>query len=150
MAQLRFFDPPAPPYFNVGTKRMTVKIRSMNNLTPFQSQGVTTRLIFSLFYDWWPDWPEEKMPIPGHGLTGPTGSYTPENNLSNWFSMPIYVGLATKIVQNGHKKRYFSKYRIFPRSKMGVAVWPWCRKFENLLRPEIDSTWSKVPKSTPN
>ena len=50
-AQLRFFDPPAPPYVNVGTKRMTVKIRSMNNLTPFQSQGVTTRLIFSLFYD---------------------------------------------------------------------------------------------------
>ena len=25
-AQLRFFDPPAPPYFNVGTKRMTVQI----------------------------------------------------------------------------------------------------------------------------
>ena len=40
-----------------------------------------------------------------------------QDNLSSPFSGCIYSDLDAKLVENVHKKRYFTKNRLFPRSK---------------------------------
>ena len=81
----------------------------------------------TLFDDGWPDWPEDKYPIPGHGLTGPTGSYTPDGTALLYFSLVRVVTRREGFVHsrysvNGTALLYSSLVRVTLREGKGSFI----------------------------